>query len=144
MLSSDNETPLTPETKHIWISIKGNGVFSRNPPKGENRAYDESARFTWHACLSEDLARIQPNTTTPKPQELNIEQNSEEGGERTENPNSNYLRSKTQISENMIALFPRCTRSSSYRGQLIENSNTDRVLTSHTVDLNNSRSRQLT
>jgi len=84
---------------------------------------------------------------TQQPQNLRNSTSSKtvKRGERErKNPNSNYLRSKTQISKNMIALFPRCTRSSSYRGQLIENSNTDRVLTSHTVDLNNSRSRQLT
>ena len=60
------------------------GFLKKSSQGWKNRAYDESAWFTWHACLSEDLAWIQPNTTTPKPQELNIEQNSEEGGERTE------------------------------------------------------------
>ena len=37
------------------------------------------------------------------------------GGERErgDKPNSNYLRTKTQISENMIALFPRSTKSGS-------------------------------
>ena len=63
------------------------------------------------------------------------------GAERRGKPN--HIRTKTQISEDKIALFPRSTKSGSYKGQLAENSNTDTVLTSHTVDLNSIRTRQL-
>jgi len=63
------------------------------------------------------------------------------GAERRGKPY--HIRTKTQISEDMIALFPRSTRSGSNKGQLAENSNTDTVLTSRTVDLNSIRTRQL-
>ena len=63
------------------------------------------------------------------------------GAERRGKPN--HIRTKTKILEDMNALFPISTRSGSYKGQLAENSNTDTVLTSHTVDLNSIRTRQL-
>lgn len=43
------------------------------------------------------LARIKPNTTALKPQELKIEQNGEVVGERRAKTNSNHLRTKAQI-----------------------------------------------
>ena len=44
MISPKNQTPQTPEMKQIWISIKGSGVFSRNPAKGEKLCL-------WWICL---------------------------------------------------------------------------------------------
>jgi hypothetical protein len=49
-------------------------------PKIENCAHNESARFTWQTYSLEVLARIHPSKITVKPQALEINQNSEEGG----------------------------------------------------------------
>jgi len=57
----------------------------------------------------------------------------EKRGERErKNSKPNHLRIKTQISENMIALFSRSTRSDLYKGR----NKQSRVITLYTVDLN--------